>query len=168
MRIMQNMNLDKAKDASGMWSPLTAHNDWCEENYDTTFYVAEFWNTITNITFIINALIGLRQTYKDRSERRNFNIYLTLLAVGIGSWLFHMTLRHTLQMADEIPMLWLAAVGIYSIWEVNASPRKLNVAVFMSLLIATTGASIATLLFAKVIYFQVSRMNAVVFELELM
>ena len=34
--------LDKANDKLGMWSPITAHNDWCEENYDMTFYVAEF------------------------------------------------------------------------------------------------------------------------------
>ena len=37
-----NAHLNLANDKLGMWSPITASNDWCEENYDMTFYVAEF------------------------------------------------------------------------------------------------------------------------------
>ena len=33
-------------------------------------------------------------------------IYLGLLMVGIGSWMFHMTLKYEMQLLDELPMVW--------------------------------------------------------------
>jgi dihydroceramidase len=32
--------------------------------------------------------------------------YGSLLVVGIGSLLFHMTLRYEMQLMDELPMIW--------------------------------------------------------------
>ena len=33
-------------------------------------------------------------------------IFCSLLAVGVGSWLFHMTLKYEMQLLDELPMIW--------------------------------------------------------------
>ena len=33
-------------------------------------------------------------------------VYLGLLTVGVGSWMFHMTLKYEMQLLDELPMVW--------------------------------------------------------------
>ncbi len=45
--------------------------------------------------------------------------YLALLVIGVGSWLFHMTLRYDMQLMDEIPMVFGAAALTYSVYQVN-------------------------------------------------
>jgi hypothetical protein len=37
-----------------------------------------------------------------------------LLVVGLGSWMFHMTLLYPMQLLDELPMLWCSALMIYA------------------------------------------------------
>jgi len=31
---------------TGYWENVTATIDWCEINYEITYYIAEFWNTV--------------------------------------------------------------------------------------------------------------------------
>lgn len=33
-------------------------------------------------------------------------IFCSLLTVGVGSWMFHMTLQYEMQLLDELPMVW--------------------------------------------------------------
>ena len=38
--------------------------------------------------------------------------YIALIVIGLGSILFHMTLRYDMQLLDEIPMIYgTAAIG---------------------------------------------------------
>jgi len=37
----------------GWWGHPTASIDWCEENYVVSYYIAEFWNTISNLAMIV-------------------------------------------------------------------------------------------------------------------
>ena len=50
-------------------------------------------NTVTNICYIINAIIGLIQTAKDQPERRHFNQYLALLGNVIRHLLILLQLK---------------------------------------------------------------------------
>jgi len=50
--------------------------------------------------------VGLYYVHKTRVEPRFRVIYVLLGVVGVGSVLFHLTLRYELQMADELPMTW--------------------------------------------------------------
>lgn len=47
------------QELSGFWGVPTATIDWCEDNYETSPYFAEFWNTISNAGMIMLALYGI-------------------------------------------------------------------------------------------------------------
>ena len=79
---MSPLNFDPRND--GFWGDTTATLDWCETNYEVTstelmgttmtsllpflksmsllqvsWYIAEFWNTITNLSMILPPLWGI-------------------------------------------------------------------------------------------------------------
>ncbi|NXF24128.1 ACER3 ceramidase, partial [Rhodinocichla rosea] len=102
-----------AADREGYWGPPTSTLEWCEENYAVSYYIAEFWNTVSNLIFILPPIYGAIQTYKDGLEKRYLAAYLCLTAVGLGSWCFHMTLKYEMQLLDELPMIYSCCVFVY-------------------------------------------------------
>ena len=44
---MHNVSLDS--DNIGFWGPRTSNNDFCEDNYAVTQFVAEFFNSLTSL-----------------------------------------------------------------------------------------------------------------------
>jgi dihydroceramidase len=140
--------MNKTSDSNGYWGNPTATIDWCEENYEITNYIAEFWNTISNLLMILLPLYGIYWSLKLRSKYstikrqnknlnlnphfiNNLNIPLTIVSchvglalVGIGSWFFHMTLLYSMQLLDEIPMLWGSALIIYANYDLLSSTFK--------------------------------------------
>lgn len=95
-----------ADELDGFWGKSTSTLDWCEENYVTTFYIAEFWNTISNVVMIVPPFLGCLYYWKIGMELRYIALTVALLAVGIGSWFFHMTLKYEMQLLDELPMIY--------------------------------------------------------------
>ncbi|ORZ12077.1 ceramidase [Lobosporangium transversale] len=93
-------------DQVGYWSPNTASVDWCENNYVVSYYIAEFWNTISSLFIILLGELGL---YLCPTKEKRFKVtFRTITVVGIGSTLFHGTLRHKMQLLDELPMIYAA------------------------------------------------------------
>jgi hypothetical protein len=103
----------------------TANVRWCEDVVAGHHYhesIAEFYNTITNIAFIIAALLGLKRVYDSRkpeaisagrpslSNAFVLSEMTMLIGVGFGSMLFHAHQSRFSQWADEVPMSVLAAV----------------------------------------------------------
>jgi len=109
----------------GVWGPRTASIDWCEDNYTVTVWIAEFWNTVSNLAMIIPPIYALL-TSATQLERRYVLSYLMLLLVGIGSWMFHMTLRYSMQLLDELPMIFATCVFIYTLAQIKEDPGKQN------------------------------------------
>ena len=117
-------------DLNGFWHEHTATIDWCETNYQVTHYVAEFWNTVSNLVIIlfpIRSLYWCYQHYFHKSQLKYqeksliFDIPLTIIAcnmglslVGVGSWMFHMTLQYEMQLLDELPMVYGSGILIYT------------------------------------------------------
>jgi dihydroceramidase len=101
---------------TGLWGAHTSTIDWCEENYTVTHYIAEFWNTVTNLAFIIPAAVSLHRAIRDELELRYVLAHAFMVLVGIGSLAFHCTLLYGCQMLDELPMLFGSCNFLYCMW----------------------------------------------------
>ncbi|KAJ1838030.1 alkaline ceramidase ydc1, partial [Coemansia sp. RSA 2708] len=97
----------------------TSTIDWCEENYAVSNYIAEFWNTLTNAAMILLAALGIYSSIRYRHGKRVTAMYVGMLVVGCGSACFHATLKYTTQLLDELPMLYLCAIALYSFIEID-------------------------------------------------
>jgi len=119
----------------GYWGAPTSNIDWCEHNYQVNYYIAEFWNTVSNLCMIVPACYGLWSVRKEALETRFHIIHCLFLLVGIGSTCFHMTLKHSMQVLDEVPMIWGSCYMVYTMHMLTAEPGAVSypVALLMSL-----------------------------------
>ncbi|XP_071950093.1 alkaline ceramidase 3-like [Antedon mediterranea] len=128
----------------GFWEPHTARADWCEQNYETTLYVAEFWNTISNLFIFIPGFLGLFHSIRNGTELRFVVGYLAILTVGIGSCFFHMTLSLTGQLFDQLPMIWAITVYMFCLIETQSSRQKQNIFLSLVLLVGSVIVTVVT------------------------
>ncbi|RLN02108.1 hypothetical protein BBI17_002219 [Phytophthora kernoviae] len=121
MRVSTNTN-----PPLGFWGPPTSTIDWCEINYEHSYYIAEFWNTLSNSLFVILGLYGLYRSIKMGFEPRFHLQFIGVMVTGFGSAMFHGTLQHVYQQCDETPMVWSILVWIYIVYnnEVKQLPFK--------------------------------------------
>lgn len=110
--------------SDGYWGRPTSTLDWCERNYEVSPYIAEFWNTISNIAIFLPPFIGIFQICKLNLERKYVFAFLAVAVVGFGSWAFHMTLLYPMQLADEFPMVWSTSVMTYLQFSIHRSPKS--------------------------------------------
>ncbi|WOL18838.1 hypothetical protein Cni_G27635 [Canna indica] len=101
---------------SSFWGPVTSTAELCEENYAKSSYIAEFYNTISNIPSILLALIGLTSALRQGFERRFSVLHISNMILAIGSMIFHATLQHVLQQSDETPMVWEMLLYMYVLY----------------------------------------------------
>ncbi|KAJ3540629.1 hypothetical protein NM208_g2691 [Fusarium decemcellulare] len=112
----------------GIWSPPTSRANFCEEDYALTLYLAEFVNSVTNLAYVY---LALRYMYGRGSRgllRPNCDFMsLSLLCLGIGSFLFHASLRAILEFADEFSMLGLTWSMLQATLTIRQSALKARV-----------------------------------------
>jgi dihydroceramidase len=89
----------------GYWGEVTASIDWCESNYEYSFYIAEMSNTLSSIAIILAGLFGL---LLHKCTPRFAVAFGCIIVVGLGSVAFHATLKKESQWTDEVPMLYSA------------------------------------------------------------
>ncbi|OQR93991.1 alkaline phytoceramidase (aPHC) [Achlya hypogyna] len=139
----------------GYWGDVTATIDWCEPNYVHSPYVAEFWNTISNLSFVVLGVFGLHRSLSLNFEWRFVLMYLNVMVVGFGSALFHGTLTLVSQQLDETPMIWSMLIWIYILyapdWENNPSH---DIAMRWLLAALGVGFTIAHAMYSFVLAFQ--------------
>uniref|UniRef100_A0A7S0YYH2 Alkaline ceramidase n=1 Tax=Hemiselmis tepida TaxID=464990 RepID=A0A7S0YYH2_9CRYP len=97
----------------GWWGEATSSIDWCERNYTHTVYIAEFFNTISNIGLIASGCHTIYTAIRLQFELRFIALGIGALLVGLGSAAFHCTLQYWAQMWDEVPMVWTMLVWSY-------------------------------------------------------
>ena len=114
-----------------MWGTPTASVDWCEDNYTVSYYVAEFFNTLSSVPI---ALLGLQALWSawacadaHASRRRRMVAAFTVFVVGVGSVAFHGTLLRWGQVLDEVPMVRAGLPGGYLL-SLTRPPLLLGVA----------------------------------------
>ncbi|XP_059172732.1 alkaline ceramidase 3-like [Physella acuta] len=140
----------------GYWGKQTSTLDWCEENYVVNYYVAEFWNTLSNCVMIFAPLLMVLVGYKEKHEKRFIYSFLALTVVGIGSWLFHMTLKYSMQLMDEVPMIWGSSFLIYSSYMMDSKPNKENFMLSCVLVLYCVIVTLVYILINAPIFHQVS------------
>lgn len=101
------------KDFPGFWDPITSTIDWCEKNYQVSYFIAEFWNTMSNLTFIFPPILAYLKTSKMDVPFLYLSPLLYLAFVGTGSFFFHMTLKYEMQLWDEMCMIWEGLLMCY-------------------------------------------------------
>ncbi|GAB2221752.1 hypothetical protein Droror1_Dr00012940 [Drosera rotundifolia] len=101
---------------SSFWGPVTSTVECCEKNYVYSSYIAEFFNTISNIPCILLALIGLINALRQRFEKRFTVLHLSNMSLAIGSVLYHATLQRVQQQSDETPMVWELLLYLYILY----------------------------------------------------
>ncbi|KAJ3679303.1 hypothetical protein LUZ60_017314 [Juncus effusus] len=104
------------EDPSSFWGPVTSTTELCEQNYTHSAYIAEFYNTISNIPSILLALIGLVTAVRQGFEKRFSMLHITNMILAIGSVMFHSTLQHIVQQSDETPMVWEILLYMYVLY----------------------------------------------------
>ena len=117
--------LDAYKDIVGYWGPVDALHTFCEPKYVTHPKAAEFYNSIGSLIYCVAALAGLRAT-----SGMVWQVtvgWWSILVVGIGSTLFHLTMRYHMELLDELPMLLLIAcaiLGFHGAHPYASTPRR--------------------------------------------
>ncbi|WCJ33173.1 Alkaline ceramidase [Euphorbia peplus] len=104
-----------AEAIASFWGPVTSP-EWCEKNYVYSSYIAEFFNTISNVPCILLALIGLINALRQRFEKRFSILHVSNMILSIGSMLYHATLQHMQQQGDETPMVWEMLLYFYILY----------------------------------------------------
>ncbi|KAE8723836.1 putative methionine--tRNA ligase-like [Hibiscus syriacus] len=100
---------------SSFWGPVTS-TDWCEKNYVHSSYIAEFFNTTSNVPGILLALIGLVNALRQRFEKRFSVLHISNMILAIGSMIYHATLQRVKQQGDETPMVWEMLLYFYILY----------------------------------------------------
>ena len=120
----------------GYWATLgfeTSSVDFCEGNFESSYYIAEPLNTLSSVPLVVLGVFGVlrgnaaRRAPKGGWEHAAFAwSYALLAAVGSGSLALHATLIAPGQAADEVPMLLLNLVLLFIICELESGTAALR------------------------------------------
>jgi dihydroceramidase len=128
----------------GFFSPQTAAVNFCEIDYAATPYVAEFINALTNFAYIYLSTATLAPGVSSWNILSWPLANISLLFVGIGSFSYHATLKHSAQMADELSMYAIITTLNYRVYthKLFTSPlAKRTVGLTLILATAVVGCS---------------------------
>ena len=84
---MAPTNLLRTGDKIGFWGLPSSTINWCETNYEVNHYIAEFWNTITNLGMILPSIYGMLNCRQLNIEARYTYSFILKLSQS-GSVIF--------------------------------------------------------------------------------
>ncbi|PVV03932.1 hypothetical protein BB560_001581 [Smittium megazygosporum] len=115
--------MEKTLDSKFFWGESTATIHWCEEKYAVTTYISEFWNTVSNMLYILFSLYGIFWSRRLGHEFRYILCYAGMMLVGLGSTMFHATSLYQWQLADELPMIYATSIVVFCVYEAENLKR---------------------------------------------
>ncbi|KAK2461440.1 hypothetical protein APHAL10511_005903 [Amanita phalloides] len=101
----------------GFFGHVTATLDWCEANYQFSYYIAEMANSLSNAFTVALAFCGYQEAYRQNLPQRYLVGYIGIVLVGIGSFAFHATLLYEAQLADELPMIYVGSMSLWLVFD---------------------------------------------------
>ncbi|KAI5292376.1 hypothetical protein KEM52_006403 [Ascosphaera acerosa] len=134
------------------WGEATSHMNFCENDYEFSSYFGEFINTITSFAYVFFGAYPLFRQWRagSRSQWTHSLSYIALIVVGIGSTLFHLTMKYELQLGkgssfvrtelaryisvDDLSMLLGAATMFHHVLTLDQGWRK-QVNVFLGIVV---------------------------------
>ena len=85
-----------------------------QDNYVHFDYIAETYNTLSNVAFLVLGMHGFLTSRGLPHSTRHALAHLGMVLVGAGSFIFHGTLLwHAQVLLDELPMIWTACLLVY-------------------------------------------------------
>lgn len=105
----------------GYFGPVTATLDWCESNYQFSYYIAELTNTFSNLFSIFLAIWSAVLAANQSLPTRYIVGYGGMALVGVGSFAFHASLLFQAQLADELPMIYVGAMSLWILFDVKTN-----------------------------------------------
>tara|TARA_B100001540_G_scaffold40663_1_gene36069 strand:- start:10 stop:615 length:606 start_codon:yes stop_codon:yes gene_type:complete len=100
------------------WGKPDVSVSFCEEKYVVSDYIAEYYNTMSALSYVIVGILFYRTRLKELS--------IIMILLGLGTALLHGTLRFYGQWLDEISMLILSFFIIKEIRKEKFNKRTSN------------------------------------------
>ncbi|GAA0151202.1 hydrolase [Lithospermum erythrorhizon] len=103
---------------SSFWRPVTSSTEYWEKNYVHSAYVAELYNTISNVPCILLALVGLINCLWQRFEKRFSVLFISNMILSIGNMLYHImsvcnNVPKELHCCFDVPLVWHRLQGAF-------------------------------------------------------
>ncbi|KAJ4485777.1 alkaline phytoceramidase [Lentinula aciculospora] len=133
MSIIPTAN-ELSHDQDGFYGPITASLDWCEANYQFSYYIAELANTFSNLFTLYLAIRGVKKLHQESLPGRFVVGCIGFALIGIGSFAFHASLLYEAQLADELPMIYVASMSFWTLYDyqlgfdLSSTQTKLQIA----------------------------------------
>jgi dihydroceramidase len=131
---------------TGFWGTKTATVNWCEADYVVTHYIAEFANTISSLAIIGNGVYGIYRHW-GTVEPKFIAAYASFIVIGAGSAGFHGTLWRSLQLMDELPMVWANSIFLYILLTMDDKKAQARGLERCAIVVVTVLASLAIMHF---------------------
>ncbi|KAL7820514.1 ceramidase [Trichoderma aethiopicum] len=103
-----------ANPGHGFWGEQTSTLNFCEEDYALSSYCAELCNTVTNGIFMWLGIRGVVNCLQQKHPSIFLISYLGYMVVGLGSILFHTTLKYPMQLVDELSMIYTTCLMVHA------------------------------------------------------
>ncbi|CAK5264271.1 unnamed protein product [Mycena citricolor] len=81
--------------------------------------LVEMANTVSNLATVGFALFGLLRCNAEKLPMRFALGYLGIALIGVGSAYFHGTLLFQAQLADELPMIYVASMPLWLLFDLD-------------------------------------------------
>lgn len=104
------------------WGTPDVSVSFCEDKYIVSNYIAEYYNTMSALSYVIVGLIFSRTRLKRLSK--------IIMILGLGTALLHGTLRFYGQWLDEVSMLILSFYIIKEVRLIRLNKRTNNLYLF--------------------------------------
>ncbi|KAI2731836.1 hypothetical protein CBS147332_975 [Penicillium roqueforti] len=108
------------------WGAPTSKANFCETDYAVSRYIAEFVNSLTNVVYIIYGIYGLRHLQR-KANKHGDSLrvlpYWGLIAVGLCSFAFHVSLKYHTQMMDDLSMHFATTPVLHRLLTASSNRR---------------------------------------------